>query len=140
MSRAGKKLQGMNTGPRGGSLPAAFAIRARALLERAKGLEFAARVIQGKETEERATAKGGVVELKPAIADRLNAVKLLAETGRVLKHESETPLPNRQVVPVKEILAAVGTATVKALLEKSPERFARVKMLEAIDAEAEIMS
>lgn len=116
-----------------GPMPKAFHIRARYLLEKAKGLQVAADVIEGKLTEDRVT-KDGVVEVRPSIANRLEAVKLLAETGRVLVKQVEdvTPVTRRSSLD----LVAMVPAILGALQVGQQER---LKLLEAVTDDVEVV-
>lgn len=139
MPRGNKNLRGKTGNMGGGLLPAAFAIRARARLEKAKAIDVAGQVIEGKEGEERMTKEGTVVALKPAISDRLAAIKLLAEMGKVLTREPENPEPpEHRALPVEQILAALGAHVIQEAI-KHPHRGARVKMLQAIEGEATVV-
>lgn len=102
--RNGGRLQVGN--PKGiGPLPAAFAIRARHLLEKVQALDLAGRIIQSLEEEPRYITKDGtVVYTKPLNRDKLEALKVLAQIGRILPHEATPMVDNRQfliVVPAK---------------------------------------
>lgn len=120
------------SGPR----PDSFRLRARQLLKESKALDMAARVIRAEETEDRTTKDGDIVQVRPAIRDRLSATELLLKTGGVLVSKVEDVTP---VSPTERATAELLAAIPRILGVLGVNQQERVKLLEAIEVDAEVV-